>query len=137
MASPPPGFITRGRLAARLGCNSETIRYYERVGLMAAPMRSARGYRLYNESAQTRLRFILRARGLGFGIAELSSLLGLLDRGNYGCGEIRDLTVRHLDEVRAKIADLRRLERTLAEISARCEGGDIPECPIIDALNAA
>ena len=67
-------------------------------------------------------------------IEELKSLLSLVDSHPYSCGEVRDLTNNHLASVRAKIADLTRLERTLADVSARCEGGDVPECPIIDTL---
>jgi MerR family mercuric resistance operon transcriptional regulator len=132
--SSPPDFVTRGRLATEAGCNIETIRYYEQIALMPAPKRSGSGYRLYSKPERRRLRFILRGRELGFSIEELRSLLSLVDGGNYTCGDIRDLTLRHLDSVRAKIADLRRLERTLADVSAQCEGGAVPECPVIDAL---
>jgi MerR family mercuric resistance operon transcriptional regulator len=71
---------------------------------------------------------------LGFSIDELRSLLSLVDSKAYTCGEIHDLTISHLGSVRQKIADLRRLERTLAQISAECSGGAVPECPVIDAL---
>jgi MerR family mercuric resistance operon transcriptional regulator len=117
-----------------MGCKIETIRYYEQIGLMHAPKRSEGGYRLYGEDGRRRLRFILRGRELGFSIEELRSLLSLVDGGDYTCGEVRDLTLRHLDGVRAKIADLRCLERTLAAVSDQCEGGTVPECPVIDAL---
>jgi len=126
--------VTRGRLAAQMGCNSETLRYYEQIGLLHPPRRSAGGYRLYGETARRRLRFLLRGRELGFSIQELRSFLSLVDGGGYTCGEIHTLTVSHLEDVQAKIADLRRLERTLTEISAQCEGGNAPDCPVIDAL---
>ena len=127
-------FVTRGRLAGRMGCNSETLRYYEQIGLMPAPMRSDGGYRLYDEADRRRLGFILRGRELGFSIRELRGFLDLVDGGEFTCGEIHTLTVRHLEDVKAKIADLCRLEHTLAEIVDRCGGGNVPDCPIIEAL---
>ncbi len=132
--APAPEFLTRGRLAKATGCNVETIRYYEQIGLMPAPLRSDSGYRIYGAVERQRLSFILRGRELGFSIKGLRSLLSLVDGGDYTCGEVRDQTLRQLEDVRAKIADLRRLERTLAEVSAQCEGGAVPDCPIIDAL---
>lgn len=126
--------ITRGELAKRAGCHLETVRYYEKIGLLFPPARSAGGYRLYKIVDQRRLRFILRGRELGFSIGELRSLLSLVDSKTYTCGEIHDLTTDHLGSVQRKIADLKRLERTLTRISSECSGGAIPECPVIDAL---
>lgn len=126
--------ITRGTLAKRFGCHLETVRYYEKIGLLHPPARSQGGYRLYKTDDQRRLRFILRGRELGFSIDELRSLLSLVDSETYTCGEIHDLTVDHLGGVRRKIADLKRLEGTLARISSECSGGEVPECPVIDAL---
>ncbi len=135
-STAPPDVVTRGRLAKEVGCNIETIRYYEHISLMPVPRRSDAGYRLYGENGRKRLRFILRGRELGFSIEELRSLLKLVDGGHYTCGEVRDLTLGHLESIRAKLADLRRLERTLAEVSAQCAGGAVPDCPVIDALFA-
>lgn len=126
--------IKRGELAKRSGCNLETIRYYENIGLLRPPERTASGHRLYSPDDQARLGFILRGRDLGFSIEELKSLLSLVDSHDYSCGEVLDLTRDHLASVRQKIADLKKLERTLADVSAQCEGGDVPECPVIDAL---
>ena len=126
--------ITRGKLAKRAGCHLETVRYYEKIGLLPPPERSAGGHRLYNIDDQRRLRFIMRSRELGFSIDELRSLLSLVDSRAYTCGEVRDLSLDHLGSVRQKIADLKRLERTLSRISDECDGGAVPECPIIDAL---
>lgn len=126
--------ITRGELAKRSGCHLETVRYYEKIGLLAEPSRSEGGHRRYQLGDQRRLRFILRSRELGFSIDELRSLLSLVDSDAYTCGEIHALTVDHLAAVRQKIADLNRLERTLARISSECSCGAVPECPIIDAL---
>lgn len=126
--------ITRGALAKRSGCNAETIRYYEKIGLLPPPRRSAGGHRLYTMADQRRLRFVLRARELGFGIGEIRSLLSMTDQANYSCDEIHDLTLAHLASVRQKIADLTRLEQTLSGIAENCRGGDRPDCPVIDAL---
>ena len=126
--------VTRGALAKEAGCNLETIRYYEGIGLLREPRRSGAGYRLYGDDDRRRLRFILRARELGFTIEELRGLLALVDGGGYTCREVYELTIGHLETVRAKIADLERLERTLVRISDACSGDAVPECPIIDAL---
>lgn len=123
-----------GTLSRRTGCNIETIRYYERIGLMPAPPRTAGGHRSYGGVHERRLNFIRRSRELGFSIEQIRLLLGLVDGGRYTCGEVKSVTDRHLDEVRRKLADLRRLKRTLQEISAACAGGRVPECPIIDSL---
>ena len=126
--------IKRGELANRSGCNLETIRYYEKIDLLKPPERTASGHRLYSRDDQARLGFILRGRDLGFSIGELKSLLTLVDSHDYSCGEVLELTDGHLASVRRKIIDLKKLERTLADVSAQCDGGDVPECPIIDAL---
>ncbi len=129
-----PAPITRGKLAKRFGCHLETLRYYEKIGLLPPPSRSEGGHRLYQIDDQRRFRFILRGRELGFSHSELRGLLSLVDSNVYTCGEIYDLTIDHLDSVRRKIADLKRLERTLARISDECSGGAVPECPVIDSL---
>ncbi|ASK89654.1 MerR family transcriptional regulator [Sphingorhabdus sp. SMR4y] len=127
-------FIKRGELAKITDRNIETIRYYEKIGLLLEPNRSAGGHRLYSRDDRARLGFILRGRDLGFSIEELKSLLSLVDSSDYSCGEVLELTRDHLASVRQKIVDLRKLERTLTDVSAQCEGGDVPDCPIIDAL---
>lgn len=127
--------MKRGELAKEAGCTIETVRYYEKIRLLKPPYRSQGGHRLYSRSDQARLGFILRGRDLGFSIDELRSLLGLIDSQDYTCGEVLALTCRHLDLIRTKIADLRRMEETLVQMSAQCEGGKVPHCPIIDALH--
>lgn len=126
--------ITRGKLAKKTGCNLETIRYYEKIGLMPEPARSAAGYRQYNETHERRLRFIMRGRELGFGIENLKSLLSLVDRKVVSCGEVSKLAKEHLDTVHQKIQDLRRIEEALSTTVLSCSGEDVPECPVIDAL---
>ena len=132
--SPADHSLKRGALAKRFGCNTETIRYYENIALLTPPDRTHGGHRVYSPADQARLGFILRARELGFSVEELRSLLSLADSHDYTCGEVLTLTERHLEDIRRKIDDLRRLERTLADVSARCDGGNAPECPVMDAL---
>lgn len=126
--------LQRAELAKRTGCNLETIRYYEKIGLMPEPPRTAGGYRAYDGEHLKRLAFIRRSRELGFSLDEIRSLLRLVDGGDYTCSEVRDMTLEHCAEVRRKIADLRRLERSLKEMAAQCSGNTVPKCPIIDVL---
>ena len=126
--------ITRGKLAKKTGCNLETIRYYEKIGLMPEPVRSAAGYRQYNETHERRLGFIMRGRELGFGIENVKSLLNLVDRKVDSCGEVSKLAKQHLETVHQKIEDLRRIEEALSATVFSCSGEDVPECPVIDAL---
>lgn len=128
------GDVKRGELARISGCNLETIRYYENIGLMPDPARTDSGHRLYSPDNQRRLRFVLRARELGFSIDEIRSLLSLVVLGTYTCGEIYDITQEHLKSVSDKIADLQKLQLTLENISKDCATGDEPECPIVDTL---
>jgi MerR family mercuric resistance operon transcriptional regulator len=128
------GPIKRGELSKRSGCNIETIRYYEKIGLLAEPGRSDGGHRLYEPADQARLGFILRGRELGFSIDELRGLLNLVDGGTQTCAEVKERTERHLADVRTKIADLRRIERVLARTAAQCSGNEVPECPVLEAL---
>jgi MerR family mercuric resistance operon transcriptional regulator len=122
-----------GELARRTGCNIETIRYYERIGLLPAPPRRGR-YRSYEPVHAATLSFVRRARELGFTIDEVRALLGLSAAGQASCAEVRVLAGAHLQNVRARIADLRRMERALATAVAACDAGDTPSCPLIDSL---
>jgi MerR family mercuric resistance operon transcriptional regulator len=133
-AAPRGKPLTRGTLAVRTGCNIETIRYYERVGLLPPPPRSASGHRLYGEGLVRRLNFVRRSRDLGFTIEEIRELLRLVDGGTYTCGEVEQLARDHVREIRRKIADLRKLERVFETMAAQCSGDAVPHCPIIDAL---
>ena len=128
------GAIKRGEMAKRSGSNIETIRYYEKIGLLAAPDRTGSGHRLYSPEDQSRLGFILRGRELGFSIDELRSFLSLVDSGDYTCSEVLAITRKHLRSVQEKIADLRKLEATLTNIASECSGDMAPDCPIIEAL---
>jgi MerR family mercuric resistance operon transcriptional regulator len=123
-----------GQLSEKTDCKIETIRYYERIGLMPEPARSASGYRLYDESHLKRLSFIRRSRELGFAIEEIRGLLNLVDGGRYTCSDVKTITLEHVETIRQKIRDLKKLEKTLSHIASQCTGKETPECPIIDAL---
>ncbi|MDZ7748560.1 MAG: MerR family DNA-binding protein [Halofilum sp. (in: g-proteobacteria)] len=127
--------MTIGRLAraARLGV--ETIRFYEREGLLAAPDRTASGYRLYPPDTVERLGFIRRAKGLGFSLAEVRELLGLAEpRGSRA--RVKELTEHKLAEIERRIDELHRMREALAELNRQCSGhGPVEGCPIIEALN--
>ncbi|KII12782.1 helix-turn-helix domain-containing protein [Phaeobacter sp. S60] len=127
--------FTRGDLARATGCNIETIRYYEKTGLLPDPPRTAAGYRIYSVAHATRLRFILRARELGFSMEDIRGLMGLEDGTAPTCAEVKERTERHLADVRAKIADLRRIEKVLSVTAARCSGESVPDCPVLDAIS--
>ena len=126
--------FSRGALARRSGVNGETIRFYETKGLIADPRRSAGGHRIYDQSHLKRLSFIRRTRELGFTIREVRGLLDLVDSDEYTCAEVRDQTIVHLRDVEQKLRDLQKMRRTLNSMVSKCDGGLVPECPIIDAL---
>jgi MerR family mercuric resistance operon transcriptional regulator len=123
-----------GKVAARTGCSVETIRYYEKEALLPAPSRSAGGHRLYNKSLVERLVFIRRSRELGFSMSEIRQLLSIVDGEQVSCERVKGVAEAHLADIRSKIADLKRMERTLSELSDGCSGEDVPECPIVEAL---
>jgi MerR family mercuric resistance operon transcriptional regulator len=113
------------------------IRYYERIGLLPPPPRSASRYRLYDPGDVHRLTFVRRARELGFSLDEVRALLALsADTRRETCLEARELAAGHLVDVQAKIADLRAMERALVDAVRRCDAGEPAGCPLIGALSA-
>ena len=126
--------LSRGELARRTGVNLETIRYFERIGILPAPPRTQGGHRVYGEEHVRALGFIRRARELGFTPDEVRAILALGGPGKAGCGEVREIAVHHLEQVRAKMTDLARLERLLAATIERCSGEQAPDCAVIDML---
>ncbi|MEP0321758.1 MerR family transcriptional regulator [Bauldia litoralis] len=126
----------RAELARKTGCHLETIRYYEKIGLMPDPPRTPAGYRVYDESHAVRIRFILRGRELGFSIEEMKGLLELVDGDTQTCAAVKKRTDEHLRNVRAKIRDLKRVERVLATTAAQCSGQEVPECPVLEVLGS-
>lgn len=132
-ATPQP--MTIGALSQRTGCNIETIRYYERIGMIPKPPRTQGGHRLYAQEHLKRLAFIRRSRELGFNLEQIRELLRFADGGRYTCSQVRAITVEHLDEVRARMKDLKRLEKVLNTMASQCDRGKVPDCPVIEALS--
>jgi MerR family mercuric resistance operon transcriptional regulator len=126
--------IQRGELAERTGCNPETVRYYEKVGLLPEPPRTPSGHRAYEAAHVRRLRFILRGRELGFSLEEIRELLRLAEERDRPCAEARTVAAAHLQDVQAKIADLKLIERVLKDVVAKRGDSDLPECPLIETL---
>jgi MerR family mercuric resistance operon transcriptional regulator len=126
--------LRRVDLARSTGCNLETIRYYETVGIMPDPPRTANGYRCYDETHVRRLKFVIRARDLGFSLDGIRGMLGLVDDHSLTCAQVQGVASAHLHDVQAKIADLKRIEQVLSRTVARCTGDSAPDCAVIDAL---
>jgi MerR family mercuric resistance operon transcriptional regulator len=127
--------LTIGNLSELTGVNIETIRYYERIKMFPAPPRTAGGRRVYDATHLRILAFIRRSRELGFSLDQIRALIRLGGPAKASCREVREIASHHLDEIRAKIADLRKLERLLAKTVARCTGTTAPECPVLDVLD--
>jgi len=129
--------LTRGKLAQKTGCNIETIRYYEDIGLLPAPARTASGYRNYSEAHERRLNFIQRARALGFASERIQGLLALSDAGQqHTRADVKALTEDHIEEISARISDLQKIRRRLQQISSHCDGSgrSADTCPILESL---
>lgn len=120
--------------AAASGCHLETIRYYERIGLLPCPDRTASGYRAYRVADIERLRFIARGRDLGFSLDEVRSLLQLAEDEELSCQDVDRLARSHLVDVRARLADLRRMASELERVITSCHGGQRGQCTILSTL---
>jgi DNA-binding transcriptional MerR regulator len=129
--------LTIGRLGRATGTKIETIRYYEKIGLLPAPRRTSGNYRSYAAEHLQRLGFIRRARELGFSIEDVRELLKLAAHGEQPCEDVDKLVERHLETTEKKIEALTRLRRELRGTLASCKGGRIAECRVIQALSPA
>jgi MerR family mercuric resistance operon transcriptional regulator len=125
-----------GAVSAEAGVNIETIRYYERIGIMPGPPRTEGRQRVYGNDHLKRLTFIRRCRELGFSLDEIRTLLGLAGGNALTCAEVSEMAHAHIADIRQKVRDLKKLERVLSDLAARCHGKKVPDCPILDALNA-
>lgn len=126
-----------GEAASVSGVSAKTIRYYESIGLIESAPRAANGYRAYSPRDVDTLRFIHRARGLGFSVQEISGLLALWRDRARASAEVKALAQRHLEAIDRKIAELESVRRSLESLVARCHGDSRPDCPILDDLAAA
>jgi MerR family copper efflux transcriptional regulator len=128
--------LSIGQVARRAGVGVETVRFYEREGLLEEPPRRASGYRLYSEQVVTRLHFIKRAQKLGFSLKEISELLLLRVDARTSCDEVRQRTEAKLAEVERKLVELQRMRQALLQVHSLCSGqGPTGRCPMLDALD--
>jgi MerR family mercuric resistance operon transcriptional regulator len=127
--------LTIGRLSELTGVNIETIRYYEKIKVLPVPRRTGSGRRLYGPTETRILAFVRRSRQLGFSLDEIRALLKLGGPEKASCRKVHEIASHHLEEIRAKISDLRKLERLLAKTVAQCTGTTAPDCPVLDILD--
>lgn len=123
-----------GQAAAASGVTAKMIRHYEALGLVKAPRRTASNYRTYAENEIHVLRFIKRARSLGFSMAEIKELLGLWHNKARSSAAVKRIARSHIEELEHKIAELQSMVKTLQHLAGHCHGDARPECPIIDEL---
>ena len=124
-----------GQLAQRSGVNIDTVRYYEREGLLPKAQRLASGYRVYDESDVKRLRFVRRAKALGFTLVEIRELLELSDHRDDDMATLKTVAIEKIADIEAKIAELERIRAALETLAASCPGhGALEQCPILNAL---
>lgn len=123
-----------GDLARQTGTKVNTVRFYEDIGLLPLPIRTASGRRTYDVADVRRLSFIRHGRGLGFSVDEIRSLLALADEPERDCAEAAAIARRHLQDIEARIARLETLRDALASVAASCEGGRIADCRVIEAI---
>jgi MerR family mercuric resistance operon transcriptional regulator len=128
--------MTRGEVAEKAGVNPETLRYYEREGLIPSPPRSDGGFRLYDASYVDRLRFIQRAKDLGFTLTEIKGLLDLRVDETATCRDVKIRAQEKIEEVDAKIQDLKRIRDALQTLAEACDGEEGPtgDCPVLKAM---
>jgi MerR family mercuric resistance operon transcriptional regulator len=124
-----------GELSRLSGVNIETIRYYERIKMLPPPPRTASGRRVYGKTDLRILAFVRRSRELGFSLDEIRALLRLGAPGLASCSEVKEIATHHLEDIRAKLSDLKKLERLLAKTVSQCSGKTAPECPVLDILD--
>lgn len=125
--------LTIGALARATDTKVETIRYYERMGLLPRPSRTAGNYRSYDAKHLARLSFVRRSRDLGFSIEDVRALLKLADQRKRDCASVGEIACGHVAAIERKIKDLRALQRELKALMARCEGGSV-ECRLLETL---
>jgi MerR family copper efflux transcriptional regulator len=123
-----------GEVAKRSGVPAKTIRYYESIGLIRPAERSQAGYRIYGDRELQTLRFIQRARNLGFSVKQVSELLALWQDRERASGDVKAVARRHLEEIDRRMAELQSMRDTLEHLVGRCQGDDRPDCPILADL---
>ena len=130
------GTVNIGDAAKASGVSAKMIRHYESIGLIPSAGRTESGYRTYSESDLHRLRFVKRARTLGFSIKEIVALLALWGDRRRSSAKVKALTQKHIDELEGKIAEMQAMKQALQQLAHQCHGDDRPDCPILDDLAA-
>ena len=128
--------MTIGEAASRSDVPAKTIRYYEQIGLIGTALRGANLYRSYTDADVAMLRFIGRARRLGFSIEELKQLVALYGDRERASADVKAIALQHIDRIDRKLAELQTVRAALADLAARCHGDSRPDCPILDELAA-
>ena len=128
--------MTIGELAKRSGLSAKRVRHYEEIGVLSKAARTDSGYRIYDERDVHILRFVNRARGLGFSMKEIKTLVGLWKNKRRASREVKSLALKHLDELEKKIAELQSMATTLRHLSHHCHGDERPDCPILEDMEA-
>lgn len=134
-AKPDGPLAPIGKVARQIGCGIDTIRFYEKIGVLRRPRRTESGRRVYDAAEIARLTFVCRARELGFSLDEIRGLLGLAEEQERPCDDVKRAAIRHRQDVRRKISDLRAIDATLSALIRQCEVGGPAECPLIEALS--
>lgn len=128
--------LTIGQVARQAGVKVETVKFYERQGLIDQPPRPAFGYREYPPQTVARIRFIRRAQGLGFSLKEIAELLGLRHTPETSCAEIKARAEAKIVDIERKREDLRKMQEVLQRLAETCKGeGPVSECPILEAMD--
>src|SRR5262245_40529472 len=135
IVSARAGSLSIGELSRLSGVNIETVRYYERIEILPSPPRTASGRRIYDSTQVRALAFIRRSRELGFSLEQIRTLMRLGGSDKATCQEVRQIASHHLEHLRAKLSDLKKLERLLAKTVAQCSGTLAPDCPVLDILD--
>lgn len=130
------GYVDIGEAARGSGVSAKMIRHYEDIGLLPTVGRTSAGYRIYRETDVHRLRFVKRARDLGFNMEEIGRLLALWNDRRRKSAEVKRLALQHAAELERKIAELEAMRRSLTDLAHHCHGDERPECPILDDLAA-
>ncbi len=125
-----------GQASSQSGVSAKMIRYYESIGLMPEAGRSQSGYRVYSERDVHLLRFVRRARDLGFALEDIRLLLGLWQDDARPSAAVKDIALKHIDALTRKIAELQAMKRSLQHLAEACHGDARPDCPILDDLGA-
>lgn len=123
-----------GELAQSCGCAVETVRYYEKIGLLPAAGRLPNGYRVYEETHRKWLQFVLHSRALGFTQDEVRRLTAVAQQEHPSCSDVNEILIEHIGDVRHKLEKLQRMELALLRLQAKCHNGTLDECPVIDEL---